>query len=71
MKRWLTEFGGDGGGDLFAGPIVLADCRDEALAMLSCLTDPGGRPLRLIGELVQQIPADEGQVHSFVRRQVC
>lgn len=66
IRRWVTEFTGLDQ-NRYAGPIILADCHDAALAFLSCLAGPNGQQLRLTGELILQVQDGE-DTQSHVRR---
>ena len=69
-KQFLTEFTGTDG-EVYAGPIILADCLDGADAVMSTsLQGPSGQPLRLVGELVFAFDASDGSGdrHSQIRR---
>ena len=67
MKRWLTEFTAVDG-DRYAGPILIADSQEMAVALLSCLQGPNGQALRIIGELLYQVPAGDAHTESHIRR---
>jgi len=57
-KFWITDFDCDDG--TYAGPIVIADCRDLAEALIqTCILGPNGERLHLVGELVEQHPVDD------------
>lgn len=66
MKRFLTEFTADGA--LYAGPMILADSVELAEAINLCLQDPHGKPLRLVGEVIDICPVEGGDARSVVRR---
>lgn len=51
----------------YAGPIIVADCHDLAVALLCCLQGPNGQSLRLVGELLFQVPHGE-DTESHIRR---
>lgn len=65
VRRWVTEFTGLDG-NRYAGPILIADCRDLACALLSCMAGPNGQQLRLTGELLLQVQDGES-THSHIR----
>ena len=67
-KRFLTEFTNRLDGQRYAGPQILSDCVEAAEAMRqTSLLGPNGEPLRVMGELIQQMPAEDGGVYDYIR----
>ena len=66
MLRFLTEYTAADGAR-YAGALILADSVEMAEAILLCLQGPNGQPIRLLGEVVMQIPEGVDTV-SVVRR---
>lgn len=65
-RRWVTEYVGIDG-NRYAGPVIVADCRDAALAYLSVLEGPECQSLRLSGQLIAMDIKDDDTVETRVR----
>ena len=64
IRQYGTTFHGLDGND-YMGPLILADCRDTAEAILSCLQGPNGERLMVLGPILQQTDTGNGLVETI------
>jgi hypothetical protein len=70
VKSFITEYdnAADDGAP-YAGPTLLADCFEAAELLLNRVLGPNGERLRVLGELMERLPADRiHDTHTIVQR---